>query len=204
MWRADLELPAIITKRALFQWCGRLTGHVPVCGWLRPGCSMLKRNAGVDDEDNAIDWDEEVSVRVARHCRELEDRITNDGGEPAHGGWQVSMRDDTGLQVLCDGSSIALGVCIEIDGAIVEDKAWLRPVDDNRHINVAELEAAIRGLNLAVSWKAKKPTLRTDSTTVASWLRDVVEKLQRCRTKGLHEVLVQRRLQIVAGSDPDS
>ena len=41
-------------------------------------------------------------------------------------------------------------------------------------------------------------TLRTDSRTVASWLRDVVENLQRSRTKGLHEVLVQRRLQIVA------
>ena len=39
MWRrrdrADLELPSVITKRAVFQWCGRLTGHVPVCGWLR-------------------------------------------------------------------------------------------------------------------------------------------------------------------------
>ena len=202
MWRrrdrADLELPSVITKRAVFQWCGRLTGHVPVCGWLRPACSMLKRIAGVDDEDNAIDWDEEVSVRVARYCRELEARITKDGGDPARGRWQVSMRDDTCVQVWCDASSIALGVCIEIDGDIVEDKAWLRPADDNRHINVAELEAAIRGLNLAVSWNAKKLTLRTDSRTVASWLRDVVENLQRSRMKGLHEVLVQRRLQIVA------
>ena len=36
MWRrrdrAELELLSVITKRAVFQWCGRLTGHVPVCG----------------------------------------------------------------------------------------------------------------------------------------------------------------------------
>ena len=108
------------------------------------------------------------------------------------------MRDNTRVQVWRVASSIVLGVCIEIDGDIVEDKAWLRPADDNRHINVAELEAAIRGLNLAVSLNVKKLTLRADSRTVASWLRDVVENLQRSRTKGLHEVLVQRRLQIFA------
>ena len=139
MWRrrdrADLEVPSVITKHAVLQWCGRPTGHVPVCGWLRPACSMFKRIASFDDEDNAIDWDEEVSVRVAWYCRELEARIKKDGGDPARGRWQVSMRDDTCMQVWCDASSIALGVCIEIDGDIVKDKAWLRPADDNRHIN---------------------------------------------------------------------
>ena len=117
---------------------------------------------------------------------------------PAVGGMSPCETTDV-WRSWCDASSIALGVCIEIDGDIVEDKAWLRPADDNRHINVAELESAIRGLkNLAVSWNAKKLMLRTDSRTVASWLRDVVENLQRSRTKGLHEVFGQRRLQIVA------
>ena len=73
---------------------------------------MLKHIVGIDDEDNAIDWDEKVSVRVARYCRELEARITKDGGDPAHGWWQVSMRNYTCVQVWWDASSIALGVSL--------------------------------------------------------------------------------------------
>ena len=38
----------------------------------------------------------------------------------------------------------------------------------------------------------------TDSKTVARWLREVIGNVRRTRTKGLHEVLVQRRFQIVA------
>jgi len=36
----------------------------------------------------------------------------------------------------------------DIDGRVVEDCAWLRK--DAAHINVAELEAIIKGLNLAL------------------------------------------------------
>ena len=74
---------------------------------------MFKRIVGIDDdEDNAIDWDEKVSVRVARYCRELKARITNDGGDPAQGRWQVSMRNDTCMQVWLDALRIALGVSL--------------------------------------------------------------------------------------------
>ena len=34
---------------------------------------------------------------------------------------------------------------------MVEDCAWLRK--DSAHTNVAELEAAIKGLNLALKWR---------------------------------------------------
>ena len=82
---------------------------------------------------------------------------------------------------------------MEVDGSVIEDRAWLRPYGDKRHINIVELEAAIRGLSLAVNWQAKH-----DSKTVASWLRDIVGNVRRTKTKGPHKVLVQRRLQIVS------
>ena len=69
-------------------------------------------------------------------------------------------------KVWCDASNIAYGVVLEADGAVVEDQSWLRPADDKRHINVAELDAVIKGLTLAVSWGLKDITLLTDSQTV--------------------------------------
>ena len=49
--------------------------------------------------------------------------------------------------VWCDASSIALGVVLEIDGNSVEDAAWLRKKDDFAHINLAELNAVLKGIN---------------------------------------------------------
>lgn len=40
-WRGvDLALSANLTKRDVPRWCGRLTGNVPVCGWLHPHCTF--------------------------------------------------------------------------------------------------------------------------------------------------------------------
>ena len=87
---------------------------------------------------------------------------------------------------------------MEVDGSVIEDRAWLRLYGDKRHINIVELEAAIRGLSLVVNWQDKHVRLMTDSTTIASWLRDVVGNVRRTKTKGPHEVLVQQGLQIVS------
>ena len=54
-------------------------------------------------------------------------------------------------------------VVLEADEAVMEDQSWLRPADDKRHINVAELDAVVKGLTLAVSWNVKELTVMTDS-----------------------------------------
>ena len=41
----DLQVPANATKRSVFSWCGRALSHYPICKWLRPACSLLKRLA---------------------------------------------------------------------------------------------------------------------------------------------------------------
>ena len=65
----------------------------------------------------------------------------------------------------CDASSLATGVCLEVDGGIVEDASWLRRTDDASHTNLAELEAVLRGVNLAVSWSLERVEVMTDSKT---------------------------------------
>ena len=100
-------------------------------------------------------------------------------------------------KVWCDASSLAIAVALEINGAIVEDAAWLRKKNDSAHINVAELDSVIQGLNLAIWWQLKEVCVLTDSVTVQSWLRSVLTGSHKVRTHGLAEMLVKRRLSIV-------
>ena len=97
----------------------------------------------------------------------------------------------------CDASDLAYGVALESDGSIIEDGCWLRPPEDKRHINLAELEAVIKGLSLAAKWDVTNVQLMTDSKTVAGWLKQITDNVRRVKTKGLHDVLVQRRLQLI-------
>ena len=79
----------------------------------------------------------------------------------------------------------------------MEDCTWLRPKKGTRHINVVELESVVKALNLATKWPFKRIVLHTDSETVFGWLRNSVDNISRLKIKGLSEVLVQRRVQIV-------
>ena len=73
-----------------------------------------------------------------------------------------------------DASSLATGVAIEYDGAIIEDTSWLRPVHADKHINLAELDAVLRGVNLALHWRASVIHLQMDSACVQWWISDTV------------------------------
>ena len=55
-------------------------------------------------------------------------------------------------------------------GWIVEDAAWLRKEGDGSHINIAELKAVLKGLNLALRWEFKQIELVTDSAMVFGWV----------------------------------
>ena len=79
---------------------------------------------------------------------------------------------------------------------IIEDGAWLRKADDGTYINLAELNAVIRGVNLAMKWGAGDITIFTDSAAVYSWLSSLLKKDKCSRVSGLSEMLVKRRLLI--------
>ena len=193
VWRRQDKppsLPSPLTKRSLFSWCGKIIGQLPVCSWLRVSCSYLKRMA------SEFDWDVLLPSQVVQCCEELESRLC--AADPAHGIWQVADASDTEFKVWCDASDLALGVVLEADGHDIEDGTWLRERSDKRHINVAELQAVVKGLTMASYWNAKRVHLLTDSKTVAGWLNKVVNNIGRVKISGLNEVLVLRRLQIIA------
>ena len=79
---------------------------------------------------------------------------------------------------------------------IIKDGAWLRKADNGTHINLAELNAVIKGVNLAMKWGAGDIIIFTDSAAVYSWLLSLLKKDKRIRVSGLSEMLVKRRLSI--------
>ena len=53
------------SKRELFSLCGKLVGHFPVCNWLRPYCSFLKRLT------NELDWDDKIGCDILDMTKEI-------------------------------------------------------------------------------------------------------------------------------------
>ena len=187
----SLLCPVNPTKRDVFKWCEKLTSHHPVCQWLRPACSYVKRLAKMSQDG----WDVPIPTNVYSICKELEHRVLS--SDPASGTWSVKVDDSAESIVWCDASDIALGVQLQVGVVVAKDQSWLRPMSDRRHINVAELDAVIKGLTLAERWKLWKITVHTDSKAVFGWLRSLLCPCERIRVSGLQEVLVERRLQII-------
>ena len=190
-WGRDAALPVLsetLTKRELFSVCGKLTGHFPVAGWLRVACSYIKRLT------NETAWDDHILPLPLILVREVMRKLQTD--DPVQGVWHVSS---TGrVEVWCDASSMAVACCLAVDGVIVEDAAWMRKIDDGAHINVAELEAVVKGLSLALRWDMRKVDVITDSASVYNWVRSMLEDTHRPRVSGLSEMIIRRRLGIIA------
>ena len=61
-----------------------------------------------------------------------------------------------------------------------------------------ELEAILKGLNLALRWHFKHIELVTDSATVFGWVRSVLEDTKKPKVSGLSEMVMRRRLKILS------
>ena len=135
-------------------------------------------------------WEDYVEEEVLEMIKEVVAEVKRE--DPVKGAWHI-CRGGEGV-IWCDASSLALGVLLEIGGATAEDAAWLRKKGDSAHINVAELDAAMKGINLALKWGLHEVELKTDSATVAAWIKSEVTGDKRVKTKGAAEMLVKRRL----------
>lgn len=193
-WKRDGKLPEIpekkITRRETHSILGEWLGHFPVAGWLRVACAFIQRSTAKD----GVQWDEYVSEATQTKVVEVQDQLKT-LGDPCKGKWIVNKNGK--VVVWTDASSLALGIAFEIDDNVVEDAAWLRKENDSSHINLSELDAAIKGVNLAVNWGVKKFTLKTDSATVYGWLKSVFQKTHNVRTHALGEILIRRRLELL-------
>ena len=191
-WRrgsAVPDVPSVVTRRTVFSLCGKLVGHLPVCGWLRVATGVMKRRA------NAVTkgWDDEATdTLLERMMTETVARVRQE--DPARGDWCVNGRE---MSVWVDASSLAIGVLLQSCGTVLEDACWLRPVNDAQHINLAELDAILKGINLALQWRAKRLHLQTDSLCAYHWVSDTLSGKARVRTKAASEMLIRRRLDTI-------
>ena len=193
-WTRDSDLPTLndqpLTRRMVHKLLGEWLGHFPVCGWLRVACGFLQRSTAKEDKG----WDEVVSESIRTKVIEIFQRLKS-GDDPVRGAWLVPLSGET--TIWTDASNLALGVVLTSNGNVIEDAAWLRKPKDTSHINVSELDAAIRGINLALKWKFTEFTIKTDSATVYGWLRSVFHNTHNVKTRALSELLIRRRLQIL-------
>ena len=181
-----LMLDDILTRRKVFSICGKLTAHYPVCRWVRVACSFIKRITG------STDWDDEVDSIARDMLVTVLGRIKEE--KPIGGIW--AARGEA-AEVWFDASSLAMGALVKISENVVEDASWLRPESEVLHINIAELNAAVKGLNLALLWELNDITMYTDSSSCYSWLNDTISGQRKVRTKGICEMLVKRRLAVI-------
>ena len=183
------EVPDTLTRRSVFSFCGKLIGHLPVCGWLRVATAFMKRKAN----SSTSTWDEEIYDESLRAM--MEDAVRRvKQNDPAKGRWDIVGE---GATVWVDTSSLALGIVIELDGHVVEDASWLRSEDSSSHINMAELGAVIKGVNAALAWKLKTLHVRTYSLTVYHWILNALREKVRLKTKASSEMLNRRRVDTI-------
>ena len=102
--------------------------------------------------------------------------------------------DSKELNVWVDASSLAIGVALEWCDTVLEDACWLRPEADGQHINLAELDAALKDNNLAHQWQGKVLHIKTDSVSMYHWISDTQTGKVRVRTKAASEMLIRRGL----------
>ena len=182
------DVPQHVTRREVFSICGKLVSHYPVCGWLRVCAGFIKRKASQATEK----WDDVVTDGAVVQCLQ-ETLAAVRKNDPVKGRWDVG---DGKATVWVDASSLALGAAVEIDGNVVEDACWLRK-DEAGHINMAELDALIKGLNLVLAWRVKEVDIKTDSAAVHQWVSDGLTGKSRLKTKAANEMLIRRRVAIV-------
>ena len=129
------EVPDVFTRRAVFSLCGKLVGHLPVCGWTRAATGTIKRRASAVTKG----WDNEtMDDLLVCMVKETIARVKQD--DRAKGDWCVQGDE---LNVWVDASSLANGVLLEKNEAAIEDACWLRPTNDAAHFNLAELDAVM-------------------------------------------------------------
>ena len=193
-WSRDGKFPSVpenlLTRRQVHKLLGDWVGHSPVAGWLRVVCGYLQRLTAKEE----IGWDDNVSVALMEKVVEISRRL-NSGDDPVKGKWLVP--EDGIVKIWTDASNVALGVAVTVNGVVVEDAAWLRKEKDSSHINLSELDAAIKGINMALKWGFRSFSLMTDSVTVKGWLSSVFTGSHNVRTRAMSELLIKRRLDVL-------
>lgn len=69
------------------------------------------------------------------------------------------------------------------NGVIIEDSCWLRPIKNTQHMNVAELDTVLRGVDIVPKSLAMVLHVKTDFLCMYHWLTDVLIGNSRLKRK---------------------
>ncbi len=67
----------------------------------------------------------------------------------------------------------------------MENASWLRKKRNTPHINLAELNAVLKGVNMVLIWEASILHLHTDSACVHKWIIDTLTGKERVCTRAV-------------------
>ncbi|KAF4654542.1 hypothetical protein FOL47_009919 [Perkinsus chesapeaki] len=142
------------SAREVSSWLGSLVAHLPVLSWLRPAVAISKRLLGQSIGRDLLKWDQPTEPAIINYCTQLCDELEQ-RGVPARGLWQLPQAEDL-IHCYVDASDIAIA-CVMTDTAnnIIYHTTTLRKVPkgaikDSSHINTAELESAILGIETSI------------------------------------------------------
>lgn len=128
-------------------------------------------------------WEDQVGEETMNMMQDIVRRVSSE--DPVRGRWNAPKSEKR--VIWCDASSIATEVILEIGNETVEHRAWLQKKDDYNHINVAELDAVLKGVNLALKWRLQDIEIRTDSATVVGWLNSVLTAEKSTNERSLRD-----------------
>ena len=204
--RSDAEYvltSTTMTNREVASFIGKIApAHYPCLGSIRPAALRILSMNGRRVHETS--WNAPSTPLIIRCCQELSDATQTK--DEATGKWRIPDSSD-GWVLATDASSSALGCCViamrewlatrDASTSVVEDHCWLVK-DPSRHINVLELEAVIKSLNLLDGYAKKTDSvlILNDSRVVVGWLNRLMED-RRVNHGGIHDVLVGRRLLIL-------
>ena len=66
------------------------------------------------------------------------------------------------------------------------------------HINLVELDAVLKGVNMALMWEVTILHLHTDSACVHKWITDTLMGKARVCTRAASEMLIKQQLDALA------
>ena len=194
---------AKMTWRQMSGFVGALTSHVPVAGWLRCVTAVLKRLIGQNTGPGKQRW----NLHVSHQCACLAQAIwglLKTRGDPAVGVWRLPPADEP-VVVYTDASGLAEGVVVaDKQDRVLEDAVWLRKLRKSAsekpaaslHINVAELDALLKGVDRVIALGLKRATFKCDNKSVVTWVGCALRH-EKINVQGMYRLLVLRRLEIL-------
>lgn len=143
-------LPNVLTSRSIFSLCSM---------WLAPCRNCIHQTACKFCDDWLGQWAAGPTSDLM--LTEIFIRLTKK--DSVQGDWCI---DGHKVTMWVDAKSLATDFVVESGEYLVEDAYWLWSNHEGKYINLAELNAILRGINMAIQLRVTMVHLMTNSTCV--------------------------------------